>query len=137
MDNLPPAVVENLRNRETVIFVGSGFSLASGYPSAAAIALLLARKLNADGKSVDPLTARQLDKVAELFGSTYGRGRLTAEVESFLSTSPQDDASPSHRLLASLVKHEFVRTIVTTNYDTLIEDACALLGTPIHVVAHD
>src|SRR5262249_1282529 len=42
-----------------------------------------------------------------------------------------------HRLLASLVKHGFVDTIVTTNYDTLIEDACAVLGAPLRVVAHE
>jgi hypothetical protein len=137
MQNLPPAVVENIKNKETVFFVGSGFSLSAGFPSSGSIASLLVRKVEDDGKVVDPVTRVQLDRAAELFETTYGRGRLVSEVESFLRTAPQDVPSPSHRLLASLVKHGFVRTIVTTNYDTLIEDACALLGAPITVVAHE
>ncbi len=137
MQDLPPAVIENVRNKETVFFVGSGFSLSAGFPSSAAIASLLVGKLRDDQKFVDPVTGLQLDRVANLFETTYGRGRLVSEVESFLRTAPQDVLSPSHRLLASLVKHGFVRTIVTTNYDTLIEDACALLGAPIRVVAHE
>jgi len=137
MQNLPPAVVENIKNKETVFFVGSGFSLSAGFPSSGSIASLLVRKVEDDGKVVDPVTRVQLDRAAELFETTYGRGRLVSEVESFLRTAPQDVPSPSHRLLASLVKHGFVRTIVTTNYDTLIEDACALMGAPITVVAHE
>jgi glycosyltransferase involved in cell wall biosynthesis len=137
MQNPPPAVVENIRNKETVLFVGSGFSVSAGFPSSASIASLLSRKLRIDGKIVDPSIGGQLDRVAELFETTYGRGRLVSEVESFLRTSPRDALSPSHRLLASLVKHGFVKTIVTTNYDTLIEDACAVMGAPIRVVAHE
>lgn len=137
MKNIPPAIIENIRHKETVLFIGSGFSRAAGLPSASAIASLLARKLKADGKSFDASTEKQLEKAADLFAATYGRGRLTAEVESFLKMAPQDDVSTSHRLLGSLVKHGFVKAIVTTNYDTLIEDGCAAVGASINVVAHE
>ena len=132
-----PAIVENIRNKETVLFIGSGFSRLAGFPSAAGIASYLSRKLAGDGKWVDPMIAGKLNQVAELFSLTYGRPRLIDEVEALLRTSPQDEISPSHRLLASLVKHGFVKTIVTTNYDTLIEDACAVSGAPMSVVAHE
>ncbi len=137
MDNIPPAVVENIRNKETVLFIGSGFSLAAGLPSAAAIAVHLMGKLAADGKFDSQPNSTPLDKMAELFEMTYGRGRLTVEVASFLGTMRRTEISASHRLLASLVKHGFIKTIVTTNYDTLIEDACAALDVPISVVAHE
>jgi glycosyltransferase involved in cell wall biosynthesis len=137
MDNIPPGILESLRNKQTAIFIGSGFSLAAGYPSATAMAALLSRKLRADEKYVDPAFDRQLDKAAELFETTYGRAPLIATVESFFKIASYEDVSPSHRLLASLVKHGFVKTIITTNYDSLIEDACALLGTSINVIAHE
>lgn len=130
MDKVPAAVIENIKNKETVLFIGSGFSYAAGLPSAGAIASHLGRKLNIYGQ-------QPLDKVAERFATTYGRGRLVAEVESFLKAAPQDEVSPTHRLLASLVKHGFIKTIITTNYDTLIEDAFALLGVSINVIAHE
>jgi len=132
-----PAIVENIRKKETVVFIGSGFSRLAGFPSAQAIASYLSRKLAVDGKRVDFKIADNFDQVAQLFSVTYGRARLIAEMEALLRTSPQDEISPSHRLLASLVKHGFVKTIVTTNYDTLIEDACAQSGAPISVVAHE
>jgi glycosyltransferase involved in cell wall biosynthesis len=94
-------------------------------------------KLRRDGKQVDEVTASQLDKAAEFFEAVYGRARLVADVQAFLKTAPQEALSASHQLLASLVKHGFIRTIVTTNYDTLIEDACAVLGTPLTVIAHE
>jgi len=125
-----PAIVENIRKKETVVFIGSGFSRLAGFPSAQAIASYLSRKLAVDGKRVDFKIADNFDQVAQLFSVTYGRARLIAEMEALLRTSPQDEISPSHRLLASLVKHGFVKTIVTTNYDTLIEDACAQSGAP-------
>lgn len=65
------------------------------------------------------------------------RGRLVTEVESFLRRLPGDEIGSSHRLVASLVAHGFVKTIITTNYDTLIEDACARMGAHLHVVAHE
>src|SRR5277367_213887 len=136
MQNLPPAVLENIKNKETVVFVGSGFSRAAGLPSSTSIASSLARKIQASGKEAREVWS-QLDKASELFEIVFGRARLVSDVQSILRTAPQDTPSASHQLLASLVKHGFVRTIVTTNYDTLIEDACALQGAPITVVAHE
>jgi glycosyltransferase involved in cell wall biosynthesis len=133
MATLPPAVLEDVKNKQTVLFIGAGFSISAGFPSSQAIAALLAAKLPR-GRSVDP---PQLDQAAGRFEATYGRSRLVSEVETFLKTAPEPPLSASHQLLASLVKHGFIRTIVTTNYDTLIEDACALIGAPITVVAHE
>lgn len=134
MANPPSGILDTIRNKEAVLFIGSGFSRSAGFPSSASIAAFLIGTLRADGKSID--SRLELDRVAELFELTNGRGRLISAVESFLRTSPRDVLSPSHRLLASLVKHGFVKTIVTTNYDTLIEDACTVLGTTIRVIAH-
>ena len=137
MTNPPSAVLDSIRNKEAVLFIGSGFSRAAALPSSASIAAFLTSTLRDNQKTVDYQVAGQLDRVAELFEITYGRSRLVSAVESFLRTSPRDFVSPSHRLLASLVKHGFVKTIITTNYDTLIEDACSALGTTLRVVAHE
>ena len=131
---VPAAVVENIRNKETVVFLGAGFSMAAGFPSSVSVAAMLAAKLREDRKAVDDPTASQLDRVSEVFELTYGRPRLLTEVERFLKGAPDDDISPSHRLLASLIKHGFVRTVVTTNYDSLVEQACERLGVTINVV---
>ena len=137
MNEIPPGVIESIRNKETVLFIGAGFSTSAGFPSSRAITSLLVDKLRRDGRQVDEVAASQLDRAAELFEAIYGRSRLVTEVEAFLKTAPEESLSASHQLLASLVKHRFIRTMVTTNYDTLIEDACALLGAPLTVVAHE
>jgi len=135
--DVPPALVESIRNREMVLFAGAGLSLSAGLPSAASIARALAAKLQRDGRPVNSELQGQLDKVAEKFELTYKRPQLVSDVQLLVQANPSDAPSPSHLLLASLVKKGFVKTIVTTNYDTLIEDACSSLGTAITVVAHD
>jgi glycosyltransferase involved in cell wall biosynthesis len=136
VNNPPSGILDSIRIKTAVVFIGSGFSTAAGFPSSQSIAAYLSRVLEQDGRRLAANHWSQLDRVAELFEATYGRGRLVSAVESFLRTSPREILSPSHRLLASLVKHGFVKTIVTTNYDTLIEDACAVLGVTISVVSH-
>jgi NAD-dependent SIR2 family protein deacetylase len=136
MNNFPPGVLDSIRSKEAVLFVGAGFSRSAGFPSSESIATFLSNKLTSDGRPVDGAKRERLDIISELYQGYYGRSRLVTDVESFLKTSPRDPLSPSHRLLASLVKHQFVRTIITTNYDTLIEDACSALGATLRVVAH-
>ncbi len=137
MIDFPLGILDGIRNKETVLFIGSGFSLSAGFPSSRSIAAFLSNALRADKKDVDPQKATRLDEISELFEITYGRGRLVSAVESFLKTSPRDAVSPSHRLLASLIKHGFVKTVITTNYDTLIEDSCSILGANLRVIAHE
>jgi glycosyltransferase involved in cell wall biosynthesis len=129
----PAAILENIKNKETVLFIGSGFSISAGVPSSGSLASLLKSRL--PGRYRPEESA--LDQIAEEFEKEFGRGRLVSEVCSFLQSLHLSDSSITHRLLASLIKHGFIRTIITTNYDTLIEDTCSVLGVPLTVVAHE
>lgn len=132
---LPPGVIDAIRNKNAVLFVGAGVSVDAGLPSATALASSLLTTL--DGLGVDVYGRKaDLDTVAELFQTKLGRVRLATEIESLLSTTTLSDISATHLLIALLIKHGFIDTVVTTNYDSLIEDACAAVGTHIKAIAH-
>ena len=132
----PAAVLENIKNKETVLFIGSGFSLSAGVPSARSLAQRLSAKLG-ERNPVKYGTQTDLSKAARDYENELGRAALVNEVRSILETAPRAARTVTHQLLASLVKQGFVRKIVTTNYDTLIEDACEASGAPIEVITNE
>ena len=100
----PAAILENIKNKETVLFIGSGFSISAGVPSSGSLASLLKSRL--PGRYRPEESA--LDQIAEEFEKEFGRGRLVSEVCSFLQSLHLSDSSITHRLLASLIKHGFI-----------------------------
>jgi glycosyltransferase involved in cell wall biosynthesis len=132
---IPPGVIDAIRSKNAVLFVGAGVSVDAGLPSASALASSLLTTLANLGVSVYGREPR-LDEVAELFQVKLGRVRLATEIEALLSTTTLSDIGATHLLIAFLIKHGFVDTVVTTNYDSLIEDACTLVGTRIKTISH-
>lgn len=132
---LPPGVIDAIRSKNAVLFVGAGVSVDAGLPSAKALASSLLATLASLGVDVYGRVLN-LDTVAELFQAKLSRVRLATEIEALLSTTSFSDISATHLLIAFLIKHGFIDTVVTTNYDSLIEDACAAVGTHIKAIAH-
>lgn len=127
---VPPALQQAFSQKEVVLFIGAGMSVAAGFPTARDLAKALAAKMSIKGiPAVDDLEA-----VAEKIVATYDARTLANELRGLLPTTSEFDLSPSHFLIASLVKHGFVSNIITTNYDDLIEDACRHIGAKIDVV---
>lgn len=74
---------------------------------------------------------KDLAKVAQYFHIQSGRPKLRRRLHDIFS--PGYAPRPIHQLLASASKPQL---IVTTNYDTLIEDAFAAAGRPYDLVVH-
>lgn len=134
--NAPAGLVEELQSRRLVLFVGAGLSVAAGMPTGRTLARVLHTKMAKarSSRTAPGDQAENLDVVADRYQEEYGRVRLARELESRLVTSDPGDIGRTHYLIALLIKHRFVDTIVTTNFDTLIEDACRTLGVPLRVI---
>jgi len=119
-----------------VPFLGAGASLSQAtaddvarIPSAAELSLDLADR--APFPSDDPRDRSDLAKVASYYVEVSGRGRLRRRLHSLLVVNARPGAL--HEYLASLPGH---RLIITTNYDTLLEQALTAAGKPFHLVVH-
>ncbi len=123
------ALREAIYGGDAVLFVGAGVSVAARLPTARE----LARKLTATLKLPD-LKIDDLQDVAETIVRIHGRRTLALKLRSLLNATGGSDLSPSHFLIAWLLKHKHISDVITTNYDTLIESACQQVGVEIDVI---
>ena len=120
--NLRPKIRRVLDKPDAVVFVGSGVSRWSGLPSWAGLIDQLATFLESEGLSAD-LVRRELDGGDLLQAASFGVDQMTkSQFAQFIRQScRRSDARPHaiHEKLTTLGPNCFI----TTNYDTLIEDA--------------
>lgn len=106
-----------------VLFLGAGCSSAAGVPSLQALAATAMKMFGiAAGGAVsdDDLVERFLDEI-----STMKKEHVARMVQSIFATIPV----PSfYQQLAQLVRERFFPLIITTNYDTLLEQALDAVG---------
>src|SRR5438270_11475468 len=111
-------MVDRIGKRKCVAFLGSADSLQfnseGGLPSAAELSQQLATACDYPG--VDP---RDFLRVAQYFETTKDRYELRTFLQSALDPDPPIAPTMVQRLIASL-PFEYV---LTTNFDTLMEDA--------------
>lgn len=109
-----------VRSGSVAFFCGAGISIASGLPSAHALKSALLRQLPASEVEVEWLL--ECDYPFEAFLEVFlGPERP----EQLLKVFGVGEPSAAHELLAELVARGALRTIVTTNFDELIERALA------------
>lgn len=131
-----PLIREELQAGMVVPFLGAGASRsapaaegAASLPSAAELSLQLAKSTSFP--SDDPRDRADLAKVASYFVEINGRKLLRRQLRSHLAVNAAP--GPLHEYLAALPGH---RLIITTNYDTLLEQALRAAGKPFHLVVH-
>ncbi|RKH09522.1 hypothetical protein D7X74_29440 [Corallococcus sp. CA047B] len=121
-----PATVQFLRNaldEHSILWVGAGVSVAAGYPSTGA---LIARMRE---RADDPLPDGDFTEIADAFIASRSRSSLSALLqEQFATPRPPTDF---HYAVARLAQQERIQTIITTNYDDLLETALRSTGTPV------
>jgi hypothetical protein len=108
------------------LWIGAGFSINAGYPSATNLKRLLFDGLTDDekyslGYGADPYTfldALELKDFTQSYELIRSRDDLYTQLFALLTATP--DNLTNH---ASLSKLGLFKTIITTNYDHLIEDA--------------
>lgn len=109
-------LLRRVRRNKVTLFIGSGFSIKAGAPSVSE----LISKLIEDGDLTYDADPKDLflREVASDFVGKEGRHELMRCLVKHFSFTPTDTSD--HVLLASI---PHFKTIFTTNYDSLIEDA--------------
>lgn len=111
---------ELIRKEEVVIWAGSGLSQYAGFPSGQTLGSILVKNLSkAEQQNIN--VNLPLPDLAEEFFRLKGNNRNTLIrilIDTFINKQPE---STEYHERLSIIPH--FKTIITTNYDTLIEDA--------------
>lgn len=110
------SLIDCIRKEEVTLFLGSGFSLKAGAPSATSIVDTILKAMTKEEREC--VKATQLNDVAEEYEEMYNREALLSIIENLMSFKSTDTSD--HQCLTK-VPH--FHHIITTNYDTLIEDS--------------
>lgn len=110
-------IFELIRKEEAALFVGAGMSLYAGYPSGAKLAEILFNNLTSDLQEQVDFTTN-LPKLSEDIYYLKG-GNKNYLIENLKNEFQKEPISTeTHQLLAKIPQ---IKTIITTNYDTLFE----------------
>ncbi len=119
-EDLVHSIVEGVKNGDFTVFCGAGISHNSGLPIV----------LEFEGEVLGKLPVTDEDKAGILSSDRpfemfmeYLRVVEPAAFQKLLSIYDSGAPNASHRLLAKLMRAGSIRTIVTTNFDRLIERA--------------
>lgn len=116
------AALKRQLSDHSIIWIGAGASIAAGYPSAARLVASL--KDAAD----DPITSDDFPEATDQFVQSRGEAALRVLLQREIGGGRP--ATDLHRALAALAKSGQVHTLITTNYDDLIERTLADQGVP-------
>lgn len=111
-------LIKYIRKCQVDIFLGSGFSYDAGAPKASDIVDAMLNDGDEEFKSLFSDTPRSLTEVSEEYVKHYGRNDLISLLNKLFVFTPKDTSAQQ---LLRKIPH--FRTIYTTNYDTLIENA--------------
>ena len=112
-------IIELIRKGDVVLFVGAGFSIKAGAPSGSDLCNLLYNALPENIQNEKSLkTEYTLQKLSETYLTHFGRVALVDLLKNAFDFESKDTSD--QQLLAQIphFKH-----IITTNYDSLLEDA--------------
>ena len=122
---LPRELGEAVKNRQAVLLAGSGISLAAGLPSSAFFAETLVNGSREYELDYAPSAVGMgIASIAADYERFAGRDALAKKIRSLLEASGAPVPTAAHVAAVKL----FPR-IITTNYDSLFEDAVAAQGT--------
>ncbi|WP_167611747.1 tetratricopeptide repeat protein [Maribellus sediminis] len=116
-------ISEKIKKRETAIFCGAGISYNSGLPL---VNDLIKYVLNSfDVEDADSNKILNSDLPFESFIQTLAD---EVNIEKILDIFAKGSPNINHKLIAGLIQKGLVKTILTTNFDTLIEKSLNILG---------
>ena len=106
-----------IRTEECCLWIGAGFSLTAGYPSALELQTLLFQDLNDEEKKHIPTSSSLADFCLD-YQTIKGRDELVLRLQEIFGTLSE---KTDQHILLSKIAH--FKSIITTNYDHLIEDS--------------
>lgn len=133
---IPPTLIEDYKNRRCGLLVGAGASMGAGLPSwKALLEAMVVEAVNSGGMSVDKAADyRALIAKGSLLPAATGlKGELSGLFADFIRrmfVGPKPRPTDLHRAMVDLAELQFV---LTTNYDSLIEQAYRTVNPDITV----
>lgn len=114
---------EKIKQQETAIFCGAGISFNSGLPLAADLILYVLDVMKVSNSDAIKILSSNLP--FEWFIQTL---KDEENVDRILDIFSKGEPNTNHKFIAGLIQKGFVKTILTTNFDTLVEKALIDLG---------
>lgn len=114
-------------DKKLVVFVGSGTSLESGMPSWGKAVEIIADKLNILGENLDYM------KIPQFYYNSRGKKEYVELMREIFRYHDDLEICDVHRNIIKLDTH----TIITTNYDCLLEKAATENAEFIQVISQD
>lgn len=121
---IPSQLLESILQGRCILFLGAGVSYEAGIPTSLQLSEILAKEAN-----YPETFPHDLVDISEYYQTRFGRVQLLDRLQEILGISIEP--SETHRLIANLGKFN---SIITTNYDSLIEKAYEETGRPIYIV---
>lgn len=122
---IPSLVLKSIERGRCILFVGAGVSYEAGLPTSSKLATMLA-----DDVGYPNTFPHDLIDISQYYEAKLGRAVLINRLQEILQKPTQP--SETHKLIAALGRK--FRLIITTNYDSLLENALADIGYPFYIV---
>ena len=113
-EKTPEVLLQSLRQEKCVLFIGSGISIISGLPGWFDIIKVIKSKLRSANR--ENLKGFDFLQLAQFYEDIFGRSALL-DLLVKLIRKPGISSNTCHDLITRLP----LRTIITTNWDTLLE----------------
>lgn len=128
---IPSELLMRIKRKEVVLFAGAGISLSAGLPSAAAFSEKIAQVIRESNPDYS------INRVGSVFAgiasdaeNIKGRKFLLEAVSSLIQ--PPQGIEPSRAHIEAV---QLFSQIITTNYDTLFEEAAKMKGINLNLIS--
>jgi tetratricopeptide (TPR) repeat protein len=129
VDHTINKIIAGIKLNETVVFCGAGISRDSGLPVVNQIVPYILEKLKVPEEDLENIL-NQENSTKIPFEAFMEVLQENSTMERIFDIYGQGEPNTNHILLANLIKEEKLKTIITTNFDNLIENAL-LMGPKI------
>ena len=129
----PADLIESLKSKDVVAFIGAGISMGAGLPSWVNLARTLALPANFHlPEKNEDIAVQHLLMTIQQYENQFGRHSLLTQLQRMLY-KPNVRPSTCHTLLASFP----IEIFLTTNYDNLLEKSIHELGLKVNVIVEE
>lgn len=130
---IPYDLLNKIINNDVVLFAGAGISVSTGLPSAAAFSEKLVQDIRMNYPEYNINSAGSVFAgIATDFEVIRGRKSLNEAISSMIHPPQGVEPSTAHMNAVSLFEQ-----IITTNYDTLFEEAAKLLNIQSRIIYNE
>lgn len=121
----------SIQNKKIALFCGAGISYHSGIPLANGLLKYILQVLDVE----EPNALKILDSNLP-FESFIQTLSSEVDINDILDIFSRGEPNANHTLIAHLIKAGYVKTVLTTNFDSLIEKALNLIGLEVGIDYH-